>query len=262
MKNKFFIYILILLGLTFTACSQKSRDWTNPLDPLNPNYNPSSVYRSPGTNPTGLAWDGSNLWSCDLVTKKIYKHNMDSTLSVAGSYTYSVGYTSAEPTGLFYNNSESRIYSVARMYDSVSGDYKGYQFKHKNDSSLTIDVATQKTYGTIKGMAWDGYYTYSSYGSSVYRERSGITTLIITPFSYSVEDLIIVGNYLYTCSGTSNKVYKYSGSSSNYFSKLDTTYSEESKKVKNIYGLAWDGTYIWGCGNGGYIYKYLWSKKQ
>ncbi|MBA7518337.1 hypothetical protein ES705_10407 [subsurface metagenome] len=44
------------------------------------------AYDSPDELPSGLAWGGTNLWSCDEHANKIYKHNMDGTLSVAIAY--------------------------------------------------------------------------------------------------------------------------------------------------------------------------------
>lgn len=32
---------------------------------------------APGTNPTGLAWDGKNIWSCDANTNLLYRHSAD-----------------------------------------------------------------------------------------------------------------------------------------------------------------------------------------
>ncbi len=35
------------------------------------------TYAVPGVNPSGLAWDGKNLWSCDAQTNLLYKHGQD-----------------------------------------------------------------------------------------------------------------------------------------------------------------------------------------
>ncbi len=36
--------------------------------------------RAPGPSPSGLSWDGDNLWSCDAGTGKIYQHAKDMTV--------------------------------------------------------------------------------------------------------------------------------------------------------------------------------------
>jgi hypothetical protein len=43
-------------------------------------------YKSPGASPSGLYFDGRNLWSVDSKTNKVYKHRMDDNLSVSSAY--------------------------------------------------------------------------------------------------------------------------------------------------------------------------------
>src|SRR5262249_54538129 len=43
-------------------------------------------YPAPGGHPTGIAWDGANLWSCNSWERKIYRHNLDDKLSIEDSY--------------------------------------------------------------------------------------------------------------------------------------------------------------------------------
>ena len=69
------------------------------------------VYPSPASTPSGITLDDNNIWTCDRSTWKIYKHNMDSTLSVVSEYSLSY-----QPTGLtwdginIYSCTEDHIY--------------------------------------------------------------------------------------------------------------------------------------------------------
>ncbi len=56
-----------------------------------------ATFKSPGTNPSGLFFDGKYLWSCDGNTQKIYQHALDDQLTVLSTYDSA----SRFPVGIF-----------------------------------------------------------------------------------------------------------------------------------------------------------------
>ena len=74
-------------------------------------------------NTEGLAWDGTNLWACDGGTSKIYKYNIDGTLTIADTYN-SPGEC---PAGLEWDG--SNIWSCDVVSDKI--------YKHNMDVTLS-----------------------------------------------------------------------------------------------------------------------------
>lgn len=124
-------------------------------------------YKSPGPHPSGLTWDGNNLWSCDLETDMIYKHNMDSILSVQESYK-SPG---DMPGGLAYDG--TNIWSL-NIYLYVKGGGPGIVgdtiitktgvkiYKHNMDENLSVAEEHKVKYA--HGLCWDGEQILSTSG--------------------------------------------------------------------------------------------------
>lgn len=148
------------------------------------------AYPLPWGHPTGLAWDGLNLWSSNAWERKIYKHKMDENLTVAVEYP-SPG---PEPAGLFWDGStlwvtdckEAKFYrmkvtsqglTVMNVYDSPSSKpvaiciteddfwsadaYTNRLYRHsKEDPSNVKEMYVADPYQEKKvvmsGLAWDG----------------------------------------------------------------------------------------------------------
>ncbi len=68
-------------------------------------------YRSPGPSPSGLCWDGQNLWSLDAETKRVYRHRMDTNLSVEAVYEFK-GIEKERLTGLAWDG--ENLWTVSR----------------------------------------------------------------------------------------------------------------------------------------------------
>ncbi|MBI4395562.1 MAG: response regulator [Elusimicrobia bacterium] len=155
----------------------------------------AQIVQLPGGHPTGIAWDGVNLWTCNSWEQKIYKHGMDAGLSVAAEYP-SPG---PEPAGLYWDGvnlwvcdyKEGKFYrmkvseeglTVLNAYDSPgprpvglfitpdnlwSADAETNRiYKHAKDNTLTvIAVYVASSYkdrkNFISGLAWDGKYIWS-----------------------------------------------------------------------------------------------------
>lgn len=84
-------------------------------------------YAVPGGHPTGIAWDGSSLWSCNSWERRIYRHNADDKLSVEVSYSS----PAPEPSGLFWEG------EILWVCDGKEG--RIYRMKLKGDDFEVLD---------------------------------------------------------------------------------------------------------------------------
>ncbi len=148
------------------------------------------AYPLPGGHPTGVAWDGLNLWTSNAWERKIYKHKMDDDLTVLAEYP-SPG---PEPAGLFWDGTtlwvadckEAKFYrmkvssqglTVMNAYDSPgskpvaicvteddfwSADARTNRlYRHSKDDPANIkEMFVADPYQDKKiilsGLAWDG----------------------------------------------------------------------------------------------------------
>jgi len=99
-------------------------------------------------SPSAIAWDGQTLWSCDRQTNKIYRHVMDSWLSVDISFDY----LGQEPVGMTWQG------EVLWIADGDSGSVYKLVF---NGNIFTLagryhlDNHRPGEY-PLSGITWDG----------------------------------------------------------------------------------------------------------
>ncbi|MEW6609760.1 MAG: hypothetical protein AB1414_20325, partial [bacterium] len=87
----------------------------------------TSSFASPASDPSGLYYDGTDLWSCDKGTSKIYHHS-----GISATITESFDSPGIAPTGLSCDNAKNLI----------SGNYERYG---RFISSVKTDSAVDKT---------------------------------------------------------------------------------------------------------------------
>ena len=124
----------------------------------NPDMTIHTTYDSPEQYPNGLTWDGSNFWSCDQAVDKIYKHNSDMTVNT----TYNS--PGGAPTGLAWDG--TNIWSVDFALDKI--------YKHNADMTVntSYDSPEEPT-----GIAWDGtnFWTCSAGLDKIYKHNADLT---------------------------------------------------------------------------------------
>jgi len=183
-----------------------------------------TTYNPPGYLPSGLEWDGSNMWSCDQTLAKIYKHNSD--LSVNTTYN-SPG---SAPNGLAWDG--SNMWSC----DAVNGNI----YKHNSDMTVNATYGAPAT--TPSGLAWDGSRMWSCdhISNNIYKHNLDMTVNAThSAPSTNPAGLTWDGNNLWSADFTSDKIYMHN---------TDMTISlEYSAGGGNTLGLAWDGSNIWSC---------------
>ena len=143
-------------------------------------------FPSPGDNPRGLAWDGTYLWHCDWVQKKIYQ------LDTAGNIISFIDWPYREAYGLAYDgdnlwvcdNDQDTIYEV-----TTSGE-----------------ILSSFSTGHLYGAGWDGNNLWiTADNSSLYKMTK--TGEILT--EYQIGDLAWASDL--TFDGTSLWLASYNG---------------------------------------------------
>lgn len=204
---------------------------------------PYLTYPTPGTYPTGIAWDGFNIWSCDSVANRIYKHNMDSTLSViascSGDYPQGLTWDGATLYAGSFGYSPSRIncYNnnlIKQGYDEIPDISDGLSgIVWANGKMWVSEYTTNRIWRLFLGGTPNEWLTETSWASPGSLPR-GITW---------------DGAYIWTCDYNNNKIYKQT-----ITGFIIVTYDSPPQTT----GLAWDGQFIWSCSSStGKFYKYL-----
>jgi len=117
----------------------------------------------PGSFVTGLAWDGTDLYSADFSTGLIYKHDGLSA-SIQGNFAAEY---SAEITAMAWDG-QNIITSEGNSSSPIVVKYDGF-----SDTVLESFVATG---GYIRGMAHDGTYLYTNrYAGGPVTRHSGFS---------------------------------------------------------------------------------------
>jgi CheY-like chemotaxis protein len=63
-------------------------------------------YKSKGPNPVGIFWDMQNIWTVDGDLKRIYKHSMDTDLTVVDEYKFPVEKITGKISGVGWDGSD------------------------------------------------------------------------------------------------------------------------------------------------------------
>lgn len=197
----------------------------------------------------GLCWDGTRIWSLAsgfLYFTKIYKHNMNSSLSINTTY-YAPSFLSDGPSGgLTWDG--TNIWSCDFSTDKI--------YKHNMNSNLSIATTFYAPGTHPNGLTWDGSTIWScdAVKDKIYKHNMDSTLSVNTTYyapGDGIGDLTWDGTNIWSCDIFTNKVYKHN---------MDSTLS-----VSKIYSLQFcpDGL-MWGAGNlwcsgysDGTIYRFI-----
>ena len=197
-----------------------------------------SEYSAPTTPDSlisGLTWDGNNIWSCCAEDDKIYKHNMDATLSIANTYNS----PDMAPWGLAWDG--TNIWSIDPYADEI--------YKHNMDATLSVanTYTAPGTYGT--GLTWDGSTIWSCDGNSykIYKHNMDATLSVNDSWyapSAEITGLMWDGNNIWSIAKDVNSIHKHSMDLTLSVLPVITYYSTPAGTPS---GLTWDGSNIWSC---------------
>lgn len=212
-----------------------------------------ATYNTPhvGMGTEGLTFDGSNLWSCDVYSDYIYKHNMDATLSVAKTYA-SPG---TSPTGLAWDG--TNIWSCDGTAHKI--------YKHNMDITLSVAATYEMPEDECKSITFFNGNLWSCDGvhAKIYKHNMDATLSIAATYNSPTSTphgLAFDGTYLWCCSDSLDEIYKLSIGSTLTVEKTYT--SADGVPTPLCYGLACSiisgNKYIWACEyRNNKIYKFI-----
>ena len=202
----------------------------------------AASYDAPSGQISGLAWDGSRIWSCDFGTDKIYKHNATNPNNIDTEYAYLGG---ATPYGLTWDGSN--------LWSCDSSTNLGKIYKHNMDATLSIAATYNAPSNYPSGLTWDGATIWSCdyLTNKIYKHNMDGTLSVAATYDASVDSikgLAWDGDHIWCCDDAQNRICKY-----NKDITIDFSYHQGS----GLRGLTWDGGHIWLCdSDNDEIYKY------
>jgi len=188
-----------------------------------------------GSTPTGIAYDGNYIWSCDWVENKIYKHSNNETLSIIKSYYFAA----IPPTGMCYYDGHLFVAEGIMHINEYDLDFENY---------ASYSIAGE----SITGITYDGNNFWSCDWMSNKIRKHSSNFMIIKEYDgpgSCVYDIAFDGEFLWSCCFDSGKVYKHNNDET--LSIADSfTYGTKPS------GITFSGGFIWVCGEDSKIRKY------
>ena len=223
-------------------------------------------FPTPADRPTGLTWDGQNLWLADIGTNRIYQINpADGTVirSIAGPVNATLNGLAWDGSHLWCsdNGDVNKIYqldengSVLRSFSLVSGSPRGLTWDGRNlwyqdsGSNMLYQIDTLSgnvlqsfpaPSGSNRGLAWDGKYLWSA--DKDYDElcltdtvHQAVIRILNAPGSYAY-GLAFDGVYLWNADYETDRIYKIQLQDSAFFTLYDTLQADIrfSATIKNV----------------------------
>lgn len=160
------------------------------------------AYNIPNSNFTGLAFGREYLWSCDILEKKLYVHNIDESLSVIKDYD-SPG---TSPSGLYYDN---------KNLWSCDNDERAI-YKHEMDDKLSVIGKYDSPGPNPVGLFGDENNIYSAdadtgkiYKHKIDERLSVAETYKLDIFPFKIAGVTFDGKYIWISIEDEAKIYRY-----------------------------------------------------
>jgi transglutaminase-like putative cysteine protease len=183
-------------------------------------------FPSPGSCPTGLAFDGKYLWNCDRKTDMIYKINPED-----GKVVDSISSPGFRPVGLCWDG--KTLWNVDAEENLI------FQIDVKSGvATKTLSAPCQMP----QGLAWDGQYLWIADDAKNEIDQistdDGTTITTIPAPSSTPCGLAYDGKYLWVSDRISNVIYMITPDKGEVILFFDAP-------GPYAYGLAWDGKNLW-----------------
>lgn len=210
--KKLFVFILILFLLS-------SISWARVGDILR-------VIKTPGPCPTGLTFDGENLWLADNYMDKIYKISPETGLILK----------SFESPG---HHPEGLAWDGKYLWHIDSGERLMYRLDPETGKALSILESNSRN---PRDLAWDGEYVWiADYRSDILLKVSPEDGMMVQNFPSPVGEpagLAFDGKYLWVTDRSEDRLYLVNPADGLCLSSL-RSYGPFP------YGLAWGNDVIW-----------------
>ncbi len=182
-----------------------------------PTFEVINSFPSPGDNPRGLAWDGSNLWNCDWIQQRIYQ------LDTSGNIIDYINWPHREAYGLTYDGSNLWV------CDNTSD----YVYEVSRDGEILSSFPSQSN---LYGVTWDDSNLWISSNDFIYKMTKTGEVLQAYQVGSSCSDLSFDDENLWL---------------TNYFDGTVTKLNTNGVVLEifnvggNPIGITWDGNYLW-----------------
>ena len=196
----------------------------------------TTSFSSPGSDPTGLAWDGTNLWSCDYINDKIYRHS-------GGTSTITTSFSGpgSSPTGLAWetilstpvvttqactNVKNTNATGNGNITDIGAGNATRRGFCYK--AGTTGDPTTADSVAYDDGDYGTGAFTKQITGltlTSSYRVRAYAVNSVGTGYGVTVQlSTTPIAGYdeLWSIGSNGDKIYQHSGGTDTILDSFST----------------------------------------
>jgi len=181
---------------------------------------------TPGPCPTGLAFDGKNLWLTDIFTDKIYKINPRD-----GKVLKSFDSPGSHPEGLAWDGEY--------LWHIDSGERSMYRLDPETGRALTI---LESNSGNPRDLAWDGEYVWIiDYRQDILLKVSAEDGMMVQYFSSPALEpagLTFDGKYLWVTDRSEDRIYLVNPADGLCLSSF-RSYGPFA------YGLAWGDDVLW-----------------
>ncbi len=211
MKKTILFIVIILLCLTPA--------WSKVGDIL-------QVIKTPGACPTGLTFDGKNLWLADSFTDKIYKIDPESG-KIINSFD-SPGY---QPEGLAWDGKN--------LWHIDAGEKYMYRLDPETGEALSV---LESNSSNPRDLAWDGEYIWiADYRKDILLKVSTVDGMMVENFPSPASEpagLAFDGKYLWVADRAEDRIYLVNPSDG-------LTISSFHSYGPFPYGLAWGDDVLW-----------------
>ncbi|MBI5597431.1 MAG: hypothetical protein HY928_15185 [Elusimicrobia bacterium] len=132
-------------------------------------------WASPGSQPSALFFDGTNLWSADVSERKIYRHAMDDRLTVLATYPVDLPVIGlwADAERFWTADSANRLIHRHRWDDTLSL-VASYALKELDDGKAPVSAFAMKEGGPVVWLARDGQGTILERPLSAFEPRPAL----------------------------------------------------------------------------------------
>ncbi len=194
---------------------------------------PVSSFSVPYSHPTALAFDGTNLWVSSWFTQTVYKHKLEASFPILGSYYFSALHL----TGLAWGN--NCVWSCDPWTRKI--------YRHNLDDTLSVTATYNSPSVNPTGLFWDGANLWScdATAKKIYKhkvdEQLSVTATYDSPGPNPV-GIFSDGKNFWSADGENNKIYKH---------KLDEKLTVETFCTPEVHqhdkltGMTGGSGYIW-----------------
>jgi transglutaminase-like putative cysteine protease/sugar lactone lactonase YvrE len=195
----------------------------------------ASSFSAPAAYPSGLTFDGKNLWTTDFKTDKIYK------LSPEGKVLKTIESPAYWPTGLAWDGSSLWCSDIKGLIPQGDEYHRGKIYKISPDDGRILHTVDAPTSSPVS-IAWDGKYLWCvddiARKLTQFDPEDGTTIREFRSPASAPQGITFDGKYLWVSDRMSDEIYMLNPVTGNVIliAKAPGKYARD---------LAFDGKFLW-----------------